>query len=172
MGRPKQARDEVDQLVDDWRRERPEVDVSPLEILSRVTRLARHLDRVRKQAFASQDLEQWGFDVLAALRRAGAPYELAPGALLQATLVTSGAMTNRLGRLEVAGLVARRPDPTDGRGVIVKLTPAGKRRVDKCLSLLLESEQALIKSLPAEDRHVLAGLLRDVLLPLDTGTGA
>jgi DNA-binding MarR family transcriptional regulator len=159
--------DEVDQLVSDWRRERPDVDASPLEILSRITRLARHLDRVRKRAFASQQLEQWSFDVLAALRRAGAPYELAPGALLQRTLVTSGAMTNRLDRLETAGLVRRRPDPADGRGVIVKLTAAGKRRVDQSLTELLASEQELVGALAPGDRELLAGLLRSLLLPLD-----
>jgi DNA-binding MarR family transcriptional regulator len=160
-------RDEVDQIVAEWRRERPDLDTSPLEILSRVSRLARHLDRVRKSAFASAQLEQWSFDVLAALRRAGSPYELAPGALLQKTLVTSGAMSNRLDRLEQAGLVARRPDPSDRRGVIVRLTPAGKRRVDHCLAALLESEEELIAALPAAARLELAALLREVLAPLD-----
>ncbi|MGH9170139.1 MAG: MarR family winged helix-turn-helix transcriptional regulator [Acidimicrobiales bacterium] len=159
--------DEVDQLVAAWRRERPDADVSPLEILSRVSRLARHLDRVRKRAFASQQLEQWSFDVLAALRRAGAPYQLTPGTLLQRTLVTSGAMTNRLDRLEAAGLVSRRQDAADRRGVIVKLTADGKRRVDKCLTELLVSEEELISGLSDRDREALAGLLRRLLAPLD-----
>src|SRR6478752_4060262 len=91
--------DEVDRIVLAWQRERPDLDVEPLEVLSRVSRLARHLDRARRAAFAEHDLESWEFDVLSALRRAGAPYELSPGALLRATLVTSGTMTNRIDRL-------------------------------------------------------------------------
>ena len=87
--------DEVDRLLEAWRRERPDLDVAPMEVLSRVSRLARHLDRARSQAFETHGLESWEFDVLAALRRAGAPYQLSPGKLLKETLVTSGTMTNR-----------------------------------------------------------------------------
>ena len=91
--------DEVDRVVGAWRRERPDLDVSPMEVLSRVTRLARQLDRHRAAAFSAHGLEGWEFDVLAALRRAGAPYQLSPKALLQQTLVSSGTMTNRIDRL-------------------------------------------------------------------------
>ncbi|MEV4254433.1 MarR family transcriptional regulator, partial [Spirillospora sp. NPDC049652] len=122
--------DEVDRLVEAWHTERPDLDVSPLLVLSRVSRLARHLDRARRAVFAEQDLESWEFDVLTALRRAGAPYELSPGRLLRATLVTSGTMTNRIDRLTAAGLVERHPDPADKRGVLVRLTDAGRTRVD------------------------------------------
>ena len=100
-------RDEVDDLVAAWRAERPDLDVEPLQVLSRVTRLARHLDRARRAAFAGHGLEPWEFDVLSALRRQGPPYQLSPGALLRTTLVTSGTMTNRIDRLEEAGLVSR-----------------------------------------------------------------
>ena len=126
--------DEVDDLVLAWRRERPDLDVAPLEVLSRVSRLARHLDLARRAAFDAHDLEPWEFDVLAALRRAGAPYSLSPGRLLQVTLVTSGTMTNRIDRLEAKGLVQRVPDPNDGRSVQVTLSDEGRRRVDgrKC----------------------------------------
>ena len=92
--------DEVDRIVAAWERERPDVDVSPMQVLSRVSRLARHLDHARKTAFATHDLEPWEFDVLSALRRAGHPYELSPGRLVAETLVTSGTMTNRIDRLE------------------------------------------------------------------------
>ncbi len=105
--------DEVDRLVKGWSRALPEVDVSPLEVLSRVSRLARHLDRQRSIVFARHDLEIWSFDVLSALRRAAAPPHLSPGQLLAQTLVTSGTMTNRLDHLEGWGLVRRRPDPSD-----------------------------------------------------------
>jgi DNA-binding MarR family transcriptional regulator len=162
--------DEVDRIVSDWRRERPDVDVSPLEVLSRVSRLARHLDRERRHAFASHGLEQWSFDVLAALRRAGTPYELAPGTLLRRNLVSSGAMTNRLDRLEAAGLLRRRPDPDDRRGVLVRLTPAGERRVDACLSDLVSRERPLLARLLPAEQTALADLLRKMLVAFDSST--
>src|SRR5215472_12525431 len=122
--------DEVDDLVAAWQAQRPDLDVEPLQVLSRVSRLARHLDRARRAAFAGRGLEPWEFDVLAALRRQGPPYQLSPGELLRITLVTSGTMTNRIDRLEQAGLVGRRRDPQDKRGVLVRLTPEGITRVD------------------------------------------
>ena len=161
------ATDEVDQLVAAWETERPDLDVRPMQVLSRITRLARHLDRERRAAFAAHDLEPWEFDVLAALRRQGPPYELSPGALLRATLVTSGTMTNRIDGLEKSGLVRRRPDLDDKRGVLVTLTAAGRSRVDGALADLLRAEQALLVSLPVESRSALADLLRVLLAPLD-----
>ena len=122
--------DDVDRLIAAWRRERPDMDVSPMQVLSRVTRLALHLDRARKQAFADHDLESSEFDVLSALRRAGKPYQLSPGQLVQETLVTSGTMTNRVDRLVSKGLVERLPDPADRRGVQVRLTAPGRVAVD------------------------------------------
>ena len=159
--------DEVDVLVDAWRRERPDLDVAPLEVLSRVSRLARHLDLARREAFAAHDLEPWEFDVLAALRREGAPYTLSPGRLLQVTLVTSGTMTNRIDRLEAKGLVGRVPDPNDGRGVQVVLTDAGRARVDDALTDLLAHEREILSALPAHDRDELADLLRRLTVPFD-----
>ncbi|RBQ16827.1 MarR family transcriptional regulator [Spongiactinospora rosea] len=160
-------RDEVDRLVAAWRQERPDLDVAPLQVLSRVSRLARHLDRARRAAFAEHDLEPWEFDVLTTLRRAGEPYELSPGALLRATLVTSGTMTNRIDRLAAAGLVRRRPDPEDRRGVLVSLTPAGRDRVDAAFADLLRREHDLLACLRADERDTLAGLLRSLLVPFD-----
>src|SRR5580700_6947245 len=125
--------DEVDRLVRGWRKALPEVDVTPLEVLSRVSRLARHLDRQRTIVFARHDLEIWSFDVLSALRRAEAPGHLSPGQLLSQTLVSSGTMTNRLDHLESRALVRRRPDPSDARSVRVQITGAGRRRVDAAL---------------------------------------
>ncbi|MHB1235129.1 MAG: MarR family winged helix-turn-helix transcriptional regulator, partial [Microbacteriaceae bacterium] len=128
--------DEVDRIVDAWLRERPELDFTPLQVLSRVARLAKHLDRARRTAFAASELDSWEFDVLSALRRAGAPYQLSPKTLLQQTLVSSGTMTNRIDRLVTRKLVERRTDPNDGRGIFVILTPAGQSRVDTAISLL------------------------------------
>jgi DNA-binding MarR family transcriptional regulator len=159
--------DEVDRLIEAWRRERPDLDVSPMEVLSRVTRLARHLDRARRQAFAAHHLESWEFDVLSALRRAGDPYELSPGRLLRETLVTSGTMTNRVDRLAERRLVRRAPDPADRRGVLVQLTDAGLARVDAALVALLTNERALLTGLDESDRRRLADLLRALVRPFD-----
>ncbi|MGH3472521.1 MAG: MarR family winged helix-turn-helix transcriptional regulator [Nocardioidaceae bacterium] len=159
--------DEVDRLVDAWQRERPDLDVSPMQVLSRVTRLARHLDLARRHAFAERHLETWEFDVLTALRRAGAPYELSPGSLIRETMVTSGTMTNRVDRLEDKGLVARRPDPHDRRGVLVRLTKSGRASVDAALQGLLEQERMLLDRLSPNQRVTLASLLRSVVSPFD-----
>ncbi|GEL94991.1 MarR family winged helix-turn-helix transcriptional regulator [Cellulomonas composti] len=161
------AHDEVDRIVEAWHRERPDLDVRPLEVLSRVSRLARHLDLARRGAFARHDLETWEFDVLAALRRAGEPYRLSPGTLLNLTLVTSGTMTNRIDRLAEKGLVERGPSPDDRRGVLVQLTDAGLTRVDNAFADLLDTERTLLGDLPEPDRVRLAELLRQVVTPFD-----
>jgi DNA-binding MarR family transcriptional regulator len=168
MGRqPGGLRDEVDELVTRWRTERPDLDVEPLQVLSRVSRLARHLDRARTAAFASHGLQAWEFDVLSALRRQGPPYQLSPGALLHATLVTSGTMTNRVDRLTEAGLVSRHPDPQDKRGVLVVLTARGRAVVDAALEDLLRRERELLTGLDRAQRRELAALLRILLAPFD-----
>lgn len=162
--------DEVDRLVAAWARERPDLDVRPLEVLSRVTRLARHLDRARRTAFAAHDLDAWEFDVLAALRRAGRPYLLSPGALVAQTLVTSGTMTNRVDRLEARGLVTREPDPADRRGVRVRLSPRGKDSVDSALADLLTREQELLAGLSAREQEQLSSLLRCLVVSFEPET--
>jgi DNA-binding MarR family transcriptional regulator len=162
-----ELRDEVDELVARWRTERPDLDVEPLQVLSRISRLAKHLDRARTAAFASHGLQAWEFDVLSALRRQGPPYQLSPGALLHATLVTSGTMTNRIDRLAEAGLVSRHPDPQDKRGVLVTLTTSGRAVVDAALEDLLRSERELLTGLDRGQRHELAALLRILLAPFD-----
>ena len=158
-------RDEVDSLVDAWARERSDLDLAPVEVFSRISRLARHLDLARRDAFTAHDIESWEFDVLAALRRAGAPYELSPGRLLRETLVTSGTMTNRVDRLTGRGLVERLPDPHDRRGVLVRLTPEGRATVDDAFEALLVAERTFLTRLPEKDQARLAGLLRTLLSP-------
>jgi len=162
-------RDDVDVLVSAWQRERPDLDVAPLQVLSRVTRLAHHLDQARRQAFAAHGLDTWEFDVLAALRRAGAPYALSPGRLGTQTLVTSGTMTNRIDRLEARGLVQREPDPDDRRGVRVVLTPAGRSQVDAALQDLVAREHTLLSALDSREQDALATLLRSLLTTFDPG---
>jgi len=162
--------DEVDQLVEEWHAQRPDLDVAPLQVLSRIWRLGRHLDRARAAAFAGHGLEPWEFDVLSSLRRQGPPYQLSPGNLLQATMVTSGTMTNRINRLEESGLVRRGHDPRDKRGVLVSLTEDGLSRVDCALAALLSTERALLADLTADQRIQLAALLRALLAPFDAGS--
>ena len=164
-----EERDEVDDLVAAWRQQRPDLDVAPLQVLSRVSRLARHLDIARRGAFAAHGLESWEFDVLSALRRAGPPFQLTPGALLRATLVTSGTMTNRIDRLAAAGLVSREPDPRDRRGVLVTLSGRGQEVVDAAFADLLEREHALLSRLGPQEHGLLAELLRTLLVPFDEG---
>jgi len=164
--------DEVDRIVAAWNRERPDLDVGPLEVLSRVARLTRHLDRVRRAVFAAHRLEHWEFDVLVALRRAGAPYQLSPGALITQTLVTSGTMTNRIDRLEARGLVERHRSAEDRRGVIVRLTEDGRTVVDSAFAALLAEENEILSDLDAAGRARLAGLLRVVLAQFDDAEGS
>jgi DNA-binding MarR family transcriptional regulator len=159
--------DEVDRIVDAWSRERPDLDFSPLQVLSRVGRLARHLERARRTAFAASDLELWEFDVLSALRRAGAPYQLSPKALLQQTLVSSGTMTNRIDRLVERRLVERRTDPNDGRGILVVMTADGRERVDVAISTLVQAESELLERLPRAEQERLSSLLRKLSLDFD-----
>jgi DNA-binding MarR family transcriptional regulator len=160
-------RDEVDEIVERWHSERPDLDVSPLQVLSRVSRLARHLDRARRAAFTAHGLEAWEFDVLSALRRQGPPFQLSPGSLLRATLVTSGTMTNRIDRLEAGGLVSRHRDQQDKRSVLVELTERGLDTVDAAFADLLERERALLTGLDASQQGELASLLRVLLAPFD-----
>ncbi|MEU0312235.1 MarR family transcriptional regulator [Nocardioides sp. NPDC006273] len=158
-------RDEVDDLSEAWAHERPDLDLGPVEIFSRLSRLSRHLDLARRDAFSGSGIESWEFDVLAALRRAGDPYELSPGRLLRETLVTSGTMTNRVDRLAARGLVERLPDPADRRGVLVRLTPDGKATVDSAFEALLAAEREFLAGLSDDQQSQLTDLLRRLLVP-------
>lgn len=158
--------DEVDELVTAWQRERSDLDLAPVEVFSRITRLSRLLDLARREAFATHHVEPWEFDVLSALRRAGDPYQLSPGQLIKATMVTSGTMTNRIDRLSERGLVERSPDPADRRGVVVTLTAAGRHTVDGAFETLLDRERGLLSELSPADSTQLAGLLKRLMRPL------
>ncbi len=159
--------DEVDRIVGAWMTQRPDLDFSPLEVLSRVDRLSRHLDRARRDAFRRSELEPWEWDVLSALRRAGEPFQLSPKQLLQQTLVSSGTMTNRIDRLVARRLVRREADPVDGRSVLVTLAGDGKTRVDAAITRLVDAEATLLASLSRSDRERLAALLRKLSLSFD-----
>jgi DNA-binding MarR family transcriptional regulator len=156
--------DEVDEIVAAWRAERPDLDVEPLHVLSRVARLADVLDDRRATAFVEHGLQAYEFDVLSVLRRSGDPFELTAGELAARTHVTSGTMTSRLDRLTARGFVSRRPDPTDGRIVRVRLTAEGRTRVDDAFTALLASESELLRALDGTGRTALADALRALLV--------
>ncbi|MCW2497099.1 MarR family transcriptional regulator [Jatrophihabitans sp.] len=156
--------DEVDDIVAAWRRERADLDVAPLHVLSRVSRLASLLDQRRAEAFVEHGLQGHEFDVLSVLRRSGEPFELTAGELAALTHVTSGTMTSRLDRLVTRDFVSRHADPADGRLVRVRLTAVGRERVDAAFEALLTSERRLLATLdPAEQAHV-ADALRALLV--------
>lgn len=159
--------DEVDRIVGAWGSERPDLDFSPMAVLSRVDRLAHHLERARREAFRRTDIEPWEWDVLSALRRAGDPYRLSPKQLLQQTLVSSGTMTNRIDRLKQRGLVERATDPSDRRGALVTLTHAGRTRVDAAITRLIDAESELLGGMTSPDQKRLSTLLRHLLVSLD-----
>ncbi|MCU1642740.1 MAG: HTH-type transcriptional regulator PecS [Nocardia sp.] len=152
--------DAVDQITAAWREVRPDVDVSPMEIVARITRLAQVLDRELIDFFRTHNLERWEFDVLATLRRAAGETGLTAGALNKAAMLTSGAITNRIDRLTTKGLVTRIPDATDRRAIRVSLTPEGRDLVDRLLPLHAANEQRLISALTPTDRKQIVRLLR------------
>ena len=158
------AMDEIDRIVAEWNRERPDLDVSPTHTLQRITRLSLLQGASFTRVFARYGVSFGEYLVLAALRRAGPPYRMNPTALLNAVILSSGAMTNRLDRLEAMALVERLPDPAARRGRLVALTERGRELVDAAAVDHLEGEQRLLSGLDADEREQLAGLLRKLLL--------
>jgi DNA-binding MarR family transcriptional regulator len=164
--------DHVDQIVQAWRRERPELDVTALALLARLFRTAHLADAVLGRQLAAHGLQPGWFDLLAALRRAGEPYALTPTQLMRTMMLSSGGMTKRLDRLAAAGLVERRPDPNDRRGILVRLTGRGKTTIDTLLPVHLSNEQRLLASLSPAQQHTLDELLRSLLTNLEQPQGA
>lgn len=157
-------RDHVDHLLEQWARERPELDLDALRITTRILRLQRFLDRDVHRAIAHTGLSEGELNVLAALRRAGEPFELTPTELYRSLLVSSGAMTNRLDRLEEAGLVRRRPDAEDRRRVRVALTEQGRGVIDEAMDAHTRGVGESLAFLTGEERNSLEGLLRRILV--------
>jgi DNA-binding MarR family transcriptional regulator len=159
--------DHVDRVRAEWREVRAELDTAPVAIVARIGRIAAYFDQATDALMGEYGLARSSWDVLASLRRAGPPYELSPTELYQALMRSSGAMTNRLHRLERAGLIDRRPDPGDGRGRLVRLTARGRRLVDEIAPIHLENEERLLASLSDEDRGALEELLRRLARSLE-----
>ena len=160
--------DHVDRILDQWRRERPDLDVTVMGLVGRLFRVVQLADAALTQPLVgTYGLQPGWFDLLAALRRAGAPYELHPTELMRVTMLSSGGMTKRLDRLAEAGLVERRPDPADRRSTLVRLTRRGRSTIDKAVATHLANEDQLLRSLSPADRRTLDRLLRGLLAELE-----
>jgi DNA-binding MarR family transcriptional regulator len=159
--------DHIDAIVGQWRRERPDLDLAPLGLMGRLLRTAHLADAALADGLSAYALQPGWFDLMAALRRAGAPYELNPTQLARATMISSGGMTKRLDRLVDVGLVKRRPDPDDRRGTLVRLTPRGVATIDDALGTHVSSEDRVLRSLRPAERRTLDGLLRNLLEDLE-----
>ncbi len=161
------TRDHLDDILAQWRRERPDLNPSVLGVLGRLLRAAHLADAALAEGLAELDLQPGWFDLLAALRRAGAPYELNPTQLMRASLLTSGGITKRLDRLAEAGLVERRPDPGDRRGTLVRLTRRGRATIDRAIGVHIANEERLLGSLTSVEARALDDLLRTFLAGLE-----
>lgn len=161
------GKDRIDAIQAQWAEERPELDTRGFGLVGRLLLLGKLLERRVGQALAPHDLALWAFDVLATLRRQGAPYQLTPGELSRATLLTPGAMTNRIDRLEAAGLVRREADSSDRRGVRVCLTDAGLALVDRAVESRFAEADSAVSTLPQRDRASLERILRRLLGELE-----
>ncbi|GAA2854392.1 MarR family transcriptional regulator [Streptosporangium fragile] len=165
------AEDPVDRIVQQWRRERPDLEPSPMGIFGRIYRIARLMgDRV-EAVYGAYGISRGEFDVLATLRRAGEPYTLSPGAMTATLMLTSGGMTGRLDRLERAGLIARTPDPDDRRALRVSLTARGVEVIDEAVAAGLGPQHEALAVLSEEKQELLAGLLKDLLGELERRPG-
>ncbi len=162
-------KDHVDRILEEWRRELPGLDPSPMGVVGRISRVAQLLQEQLEPVFAAHGLNGGEFDVLASLRRSGPPFRLAPAALTKALLVTSGGLTKRLKSLEAARLVSRAPHTADRRSSLVQLTPKGRRLVEEVVEAHLANEQRLLAPLDARSRRDLAELLRRMLVSLGDG---
>jgi len=162
-------RDGVDVILEQWRRERPDLDPSPIGIIGRISRLARELEQRLEPVYREHGLEPGWYDVLATLRRTGPPYQVRPTDFADTLMLTSSGTTKRLDRLEAAGLIARATDPDDRRGTRISLTEAGRRMVDAVTEAHLDNERRLIAALTDAEQRRLADLLRKLQLGLPAG---
>jgi DNA-binding MarR family transcriptional regulator len=163
------GRDIVDEVVHQWRTERPDLDAMPLAVVGRILRLAGHLEQRANEVLTPFDLAIWAFDVLGTLRRSGPPYAMTPSQLTRSAMLTSGAMTNRIDRLEEKGLVERRRSSEDRRSLQVRLTAKGLKLVEEAVPVRLQEAKQALRGISAQDQKVLANLLRKMILGLEAG---
>jgi DNA-binding MarR family transcriptional regulator len=162
-------RDGVDLIIEQWRRERPELDHAPIGIVGRISRLARELEARLEPVYRDHGLEPGWHDILATLRRHGPPFQLRPTDLTNASMLTSSGTTKRLDKLEQAGLIERSPDPGDRRGTLITLTDAGRELIDRLTPEHLDNERAIISALSEAEQRRLVELLRTLQLGLPAG---
>lgn len=155
--------DHVDRVLTQWQAQRPDLDVSPMAVFGRLSRLTQFTGAELRKTFAAHGLDAASFDVLATLRRSDPPHRLTPTELMHSSMVTSGAITQRLDRLEERGLVRRSPSESDGRGIQVSLTDAGHKLIDDALPDHVATEQRLLDPLTPKQRTALADTLRVLL---------
>jgi DNA-binding MarR family transcriptional regulator len=160
------AMDAVDSIVEQWAKQRPDLDVGAIQVIGRISRLSRLIDRKLTENFARHGIEPWMYDVLATLRRTGEPYELGPTELLAHTMITSGAMTNRIDRLVDRRLVERHHAVGDRRRVVVRLTDAGRQLVDRVAEDHYRFEEQLLSTIDPRTRQSLTDALRLILIDL------
>ena len=158
--------DHVDRVLQQWRAERPDLDASPMGVVGRIQRVSRMLERGLSENFARHDLQLWEFDILATLRRSGAPYRLTAGALSDSSMRTSGAITNRIDRLLARSLVTRETNPDNRRSVVITLTRNGWALIEDVLVDHVNHEEHLLACLSADEQQQLATLLRTLLVGL------
>ena len=166
-GQQSQETDPVDKILAQWHEERPDLDVSPMGLIGRTTRLASYLRKAIGKTFLEYGLQPGEFDVLATLRRSGSPYQLSPTELFKSMMVSSGTMTNRIDRLEKAGLVKRIADERDRRAMLIRLTEKGFSLIDQAVTAHVANEHKIISPLSADEREALTGLLRKMLRSLE-----
>jgi DNA-binding MarR family transcriptional regulator len=170
MARRHQRTDDyIEETFAAWRRERPGLDLTGMALVARLLRVAHRFDQAQGEFFAALGLKPGWLDVLGALRRSGEPYRLTPTRLSEEALISTAGMTNRLDRLEAAGLIVRLPDPDDRRGVLVELTPEGLELVDAAIDAHRGLSRRLLGGLDSGEREELDALLKKLLQPLDTG---
>lgn len=155
--------DGVDRILEQWARERPELDTQAMGVFGRVARIAAIVNDAMERTYAQHGISRADFDVLATLRRSGEPFQLSPGALSSALMLTTGGMTGRLNRLEGAGLVTRSADLGDRRALLVTLTDRGRELIDTAVVSGVEALQELLADVPAGQRSQLSDLLRGLL---------
>ena len=166
-GEKSQQTDPVDKILAQWHKERPDLDVSPMGLIGRTTRLASYLRKAIGKTFAEYGLQPGEFDVMATLRRAGSPYQLSPTELFKSMMVSSGTMTNRIDRLEKAGLVERTPDERDRRATLIHLTDKGFSLIDEAVTAHVANEHKIVSALSADERDTLTALLSKMLRSLE-----
>ncbi|MEW7008618.1 MarR family winged helix-turn-helix transcriptional regulator [Lentilitoribacter sp. EG35] len=155
--------DDVDKIIEQWNRERPDLDVEPMALIGRLMRIANHLGKGMGETFSKYDLNLASFDVLATLRRSGAPYALSPTDLMTTMMITSGTMTNRIDQLVKRGLVERIANENDGRGFLIKLTDKGFTLIDEVVGAHVKTQKTLVSGFAKTDRKTMNQFMKTYL---------